>query len=98
VRNERPSNGAGDCRFEILCQPATATKPCESTFDEANMTEPPLIASPNWTMEEDARLRRLAEEGRSTAVIAERLKRGEDAVRSRATRLRISLRRIAKKR
>jgi hypothetical protein len=34
VRNERPSNGAGDCRFEILCQPATATKPCESTFDD----------------------------------------------------------------
>jgi len=33
VGNERPSNGAGDCRFEILCQSATATEPCESTFD-----------------------------------------------------------------
>ena len=32
--NERPSNGAGDCRFEILCQSATATEPCESTFDD----------------------------------------------------------------
>src|SRR6202043_2407931 len=27
-------NGAGDCRFEILCQSATATDPCESTFDD----------------------------------------------------------------
>ncbi len=34
MRKERPSNGAGDRRFEILCQPAAATKPCESTFDD----------------------------------------------------------------
>jgi hypothetical protein len=34
VRNERPSNSAGDRRFEILCQLATATKPCESTFED----------------------------------------------------------------
>jgi hypothetical protein len=34
VGNERPGNGAGDARFEILCQPATATEPCESTFDD----------------------------------------------------------------
>jgi hypothetical protein len=34
VGDERPGNGAGDCRFEVLCQPATATKPCESTFDD----------------------------------------------------------------
>jgi len=34
VGNERPSNGAGDRRFEILCEPATATEPCESTFDD----------------------------------------------------------------
>ena len=33
MRNECPGNGAGDCRFEILCQSATATEPCESTFD-----------------------------------------------------------------
>ncbi len=34
MRNECPGNGAGDCRFEILCEPATATEPCESTFDD----------------------------------------------------------------
>jgi hypothetical protein len=34
VRNERPSSSAVDCRFEIRCQPATATKPCENTFDD----------------------------------------------------------------
>jgi len=33
VGDERPGNGAGDCRFEILCQSATATEPRESTFD-----------------------------------------------------------------
>lgn len=61
------------------------------------MTKPPLIASPRWMPEDDDRLRRLAQEGRSTAVIAERLKRGEDAVRSRAARLRIALKRVAKR-
>ena len=33
MSDERPGNCAGDCRFEILCQSATATEPCESTFD-----------------------------------------------------------------
>jgi hypothetical protein len=33
VRNECPGNG-GDCRLEILCEPATATEPCERTFDD----------------------------------------------------------------
>jgi hypothetical protein len=34
VRNERPGNGAGDCRLEDLCEAATATEPCESSFDD----------------------------------------------------------------
>jgi hypothetical protein len=34
VGDECPGNGAGDCRFEILSQPATSTEPCESTFDD----------------------------------------------------------------
>src|SRR3979409_532272 len=34
VSYERPGNGAGDCRFEILCQSATATEPRKSTFDD----------------------------------------------------------------
>jgi hypothetical protein len=34
VDDERPGNGAGDGRFEILCQSTTATEPCESTFDD----------------------------------------------------------------
>jgi hypothetical protein len=44
-----------------------------------------------WTPEEDVRLRRLAEEGRAAAVIAERLKRSPAAVYARATRLDITL-------
>ena len=32
--DECPGNGAGDCRFEILCQSATATEPRKSTFDD----------------------------------------------------------------
>ena len=34
VGDERPGNGAGDCGFEILCQPTTATEPRESTFHD----------------------------------------------------------------
>jgi len=63
---------------------------------EANMTKPPLIADPPWTMEEDARLRRLAEEGRSNAVVAERLKRTQAAVYKRTKQLGVTLSRINK--
>jgi hypothetical protein len=44
-----------------------------------------------WTPEEDVRLRRLAEEGRGAAVIAERLKRSRAAVYARAAKLGITL-------
>ena len=60
---------------------------------EGEMIKHPRIASPRWTPEEDNRLRRLAEEGRSAAVIAERLKRKVTAVWSRAEKLGIPLRR-----
>jgi hypothetical protein len=50
--------------------------------------------SPLWTPDEDARLRRLAEEGRSAAVIAERLKRAKKAIQSRCAKLDISLKRL----
>jgi hypothetical protein len=46
-----------------------------------------LIASPRWTPEEDDRLRRLADEGRSAGVTAERLKRTRAAVYTRAKKL-----------
>jgi hypothetical protein len=44
-----------------------------------------------WTPEEDVRLRRLAEEGRGAAVIAERLKRSPSAVYLRAKKLGVTL-------
>jgi hypothetical protein len=44
-----------------------------------------------WTPEEDVRLRRLAGEGRATAVIAERLKRSPSAVYLRAKKLGVAL-------
>lgn len=48
---------------------------------------------PRWTLEEDKRLRRLAEEGRSAEVISERTKRSIDSVLARAQRLEILLKR-----
>jgi hypothetical protein len=39
VSDERPGNCAGDCRFQIPCQSATATEPCESTFDHPALRE-----------------------------------------------------------
>jgi hypothetical protein len=46
-----------------------------------------------WTPDEDARLRRLAEEGRTSAVIAERLKRSQAAIYMRAKKLGVTLKR-----
>jgi hypothetical protein len=45
--------------------------------------------------EEDARLRRLAKDGRGAAVIAERLKRSQGAVYNRARKLGVTLKRAA---
>jgi hypothetical protein len=53
--------------------------------------------TPPWTPEEEHRLRALAEAGRTAAVIAERLKRSEGAIRYRAAMLGVSFRRIAKR-
>jgi hypothetical protein len=60
---------------------------------EGEMTKGPLIPSTRWTPEEDARLRRLVEDGRGAAVIAERLKRSRGAVHNRVRKLGITLRR-----
>jgi hypothetical protein len=45
MRNECPNKGAGDCRFEILCQPSTATEPRESTTHLRGLTSKPLAVS-----------------------------------------------------
>jgi DNA-binding Lrp family transcriptional regulator len=50
-----------------------------------------LTAPPRWTSEEDNRLRALAEDGRSAAVIAERLKRSPSVVYKRARKLGVAL-------
>jgi hypothetical protein len=44
-----------------------------------------------WTLEDDERLRNLAEEGRTARTISERLKRTPEAVRRRAKSLKIIL-------
>jgi hypothetical protein len=61
------------------------------------MTEGPLIPSTRWTPEEDGRLRRLAKDGRSAAVIAERLKRSRLSVYMHVRKLGIRLRRTGRK-
>jgi hypothetical protein len=50
-----------------------------------------------WTPDEDSRLRRLAEEGRNSAVIAERLKRSRSSVLGRAKTLGIEVKRAVRK-
>lgn len=50
-----------------------------------------LVANPRWTPEEDDRLRRLVEEGRSALVISERLKRSQPAIYTRAKKLGVNL-------
>jgi len=51
-----------------------------------------------WTPSEDERLRKLAAEGRTSATIAERLKRSRHSVRQRALRLKIVLVKAKEKR
>jgi hypothetical protein len=58
------------------------------------MKHRPPIASPRWTAEEDNRLRALAEDVRSVAVIAERLKRSSAAVYKRARKLGVVLKMV----
>jgi hypothetical protein len=51
-----------------------------------------------WSSEDEARLRALAAAGRSTATIAERLKRPPAAIRYKAMRLNIVIYRVSPKR
>ena len=62
--------------------------------DEGLPTNRPLVAkSPRWTPQDDDLLRHLAEEDVSIALIAERLKRTQSAVRKRAGKFGIALKR-----
>jgi hypothetical protein len=40
VSDQRPGNGAGDGRFEILRQSTAAAEPCQSSFDHARGCPP----------------------------------------------------------
>jgi hypothetical protein len=61
------------------------------------MTLGRVIPSRAWTPEEGRRLRRLAEDGRSAAVIAERLKRSRGAIYNCARKLGVELKRLRRK-
>jgi hypothetical protein len=69
--------------------------PCDRLAARAQgygrMKQPPRIAGLRWTPEDDNRLRALAENGRSAAVISERLKRSPAAVYKRAKNLGIKV-------
>jgi len=61
-------------------------------------TEMSKRPSQPWSSEDEARLRALAAAGRSTATIAERLKRPPAAIRYKAMRLNIAIQRVRAKR
>ena len=63
--------------------------------DEGEMTERQLIANQPWSSEQEDQLRRLAKNGESIATVAERLNRSEQAIRHRARRLGLTIRRVA---
>ena len=60
---------------------------------EPSLDRPLVAKSPPWRPEQEDLLRRLAEEGENIALIAERLKRTELAVRKRAGKLAITFKR-----
>jgi len=53
------------------------------------------VENPPWTSEQEDQLRRLAKNGESIATVAEQLNRSEQAIRHRARRLGITVRRVA---
>jgi hypothetical protein len=70
-------------------------EPCPSGLKvEKQMTGRP-VENPPWTSEQEDQLRRLAKNGESIATVAERLNRSEQAIRHRARRLGITVRRVA---
>ena len=62
---------------------------------KGEMTARQLITNPPWTSEKDDQLRRLAKNGESIATVAERLNRSEQAIRHRARKLGLTIRRVA---
>ena len=62
---------------------------------EKQMTGRPVEKNLPWTSEQESQLRRLAKNGESIATVAERLNRSEPAIRHRARRLGITVRRVA---
>jgi DNA-binding CsgD family transcriptional regulator len=52
------------------------------------------VVAVKWTADEDERLRKLAAAGRSTATIAERLKRSASSVRDHARKLGIAVAKV----
>jgi DNA-binding CsgD family transcriptional regulator len=103
----RLENGHGFDRPEIKADRASHTQakghleqtPGRGAEGEGEMTQGRgrVILSRAWTPEEDVRLRRLAEDGRSAAVIAERLKGSRGSVYMRMRKLGIRLRRTGRK-
>ena len=71
-----------------LCRPAVCRDPAE---DQGKMKT--RIVLP-WTPEDDDRLRKFAAEGRTAWTISERMKRFPQSIRSRAKKLKISLRKL----
>jgi hypothetical protein len=59
------------------------------------MSTRPPVGHSRWTPEDDRRFRALAAEGRSVAVVAERLKRSQEAVHKRAQKLGVTFKRVA---
>jgi hypothetical protein len=57
-----------------------------------------MAGNPPWEPEEDQRLKALASSGASVAEMAKQMKRSEEAVRSRAYRLKILVAKSRKKR
>jgi hypothetical protein len=76
----------------VSCRAGLSAALSSGAEGEEEMKKP--IIQP-WTPSEDERLRKLAAEGRSSLTIAERLKRTPQAIRSRAKKFKIALRRLA---
>ncbi len=62
------------------------------------MNNPPIVASPTWTLSEDDELRALALSGATVPEIASKMRRSPSAIRHRALRMKIVVSKSPKRR
>jgi hypothetical protein len=91
LRTDQVCSRRGDPALSVWCALLSSMWPTVGCRQETDMAKQPANSGKRWTTEQDAQLRKEAAGNTPTRVIALHLERSEDAVRSRAADLDVSL-------